>query len=433
MRPNLIPTMPNCFYHNVASPLRFFPDANAYIPQNSYPQNTGNLTNPRDHVYNSGMTIPDHLYHTNGNNSNNNNSNTNGNNCGDTIETPPSNHLICTPSSFLAFSCNHNESYEGETMNSEEKKLNNKNKKPVNDDNNNNNNDNDDEKSSHMKHTNPWYDNHCYPMNKCLSSVVGYPKSNMLSNNNMHNNIEQQMHYLHLYDKRNTELDVRVNRSISFTSPETMRLDHLPIVQQHSLFNNGLNHNSNNHNSQYQHRLPAYSHYRLPRSYAYYPASNYSSLAAAAATQNPIRFGMPFNNNNNNNNNNSNNNNNHSNSMNYPYRYHQYPHQHQPQYHHHHSHSLQDNSTGKLSNSCGLDEISQQQQHQQQQQINHNNPLHFCHSSSSDMNNTTHNNISSSNNNNNNDNGNNNSSNNNNNSNSINLFDTYDQRAQTNV
>ncbi|CAH8468361.1 unnamed protein product [Heterobilharzia americana] len=347
IRPNLLPTMPNCYFHSLASPLRFGPDTGVYIPQCNHSQSGSSFTSPNEHLVpidhgcSAVRTTSGHLHHSNG-------ANNDGSNGSNPSATPP-NHLLCMPSSYLAFYCNHNESCERTTMNSQEKRG-------------------VDEKCSHLQHTNTWLDGQCYPINKCPSTTVGQPQPSLVINNNL----EHQMHYLHLYDKRNKEPDVRVNRSISFTSPETMRLDHFPLPPQHNVYNN---HNSN--------RLPAFSHYRLPRSYAYYPASHYSSLAAAAATQNPIRFGMPFVNNNN--------------SVNYPYQ----------NYHHHH-HSLQDNSSRKLSNSCGLDEISQQ--HQQ-----NNNLIHFHHSSSSDMNNNDSN------------------SNDDNNNTCTSLLDRYNQRTQTNV
>lgn len=340
--------------HNLASPLHFCPENNVYTHQSGHIHGVGNIPTDvqkrsirTDHdcsatSTNTGITVSDH---------------SNGMNWSNLNETS-TNPLICSPSSFLAFSCNHSVTYEPVT---EEKNL------------------SDEVNHCHFGHLTPWLNSQYYSLNGDNNkTIVGHPRSNLLSNDNYYYEQEQIQHYLNFYEQKHKNSDLRVvNRSVSFTSPETMRLDHIPLggPPQRSLC---MMNNHNNGNC-----LSNVSQYRLPRSYAYYPASHYSSLAAAAAIQNPIRFGMPYANNN----------------------LHQ---------HHHHDHSLQDTSIGKSSDSCGLDDTPQQQQSR------------FFHSSSFDLNSQGNNN------NNNNSNGDNSisiSSNNN----STSLLDTYDQRTQTNV
>ncbi|CAH8489162.1 unnamed protein product [Schistosoma curassoni] len=354
VRPNFLPSVPNYFMHNLASPLHFCPENNVYTHQSGHIHGVGNIPTDvqkrsirTDHdcsatSTNTGITVSDH---------------SNGMNWSNLNETS-TNPLICSPSSFLAFSCNHNVTYEPVT---EDKNL------------------SDEVNHCHFGHLTPWLNSQYYSLNGDNNkTIVGHPRSNLLSNDNYYYEQEQIQHYLNFYEQKHKNSDLRVvNRSVSFTSPETMRLDHIPLggPPQRSLC---MMNNHNNGNC-----LSNVSQYRLPRSYAYYPASHYSSLAAAAAIQNPIRFGMPYANNN----------------------LHQ---------HHHHDHSLQDTSIGKSSDSCGLDDTPQQQQSR------------FFHSSSFDLNSQGNNN------NNNNSNGDNSisiSSNNN----STSLLDTYDQRTQTNV
>ncbi|TNN11100.1 Cyclin-dependent kinase 14 [Schistosoma japonicum] len=357
MRSNL-PTIPNYFVHNLANPLHFCPENNVCIHhQGGHIPGIGNAmvdgqkrTMRTNHVCSITSTSTSSITTTGvaASGYSNHTDRINGSNLNEMAINP----LLCTPSSFLAFSCNHNLSSCDPMAKYSEDMTTNVSTEEVN--------------LTRMGHISPWLNN-----NPCYYTSVEKTNIGGNTNHQSNNDYEQQMRYLNLYEQKHKNSDVvRVNRSISFTSPETMRLDHLPLQPQHSLYN------TNNHGN----CLSAVSQYRLPRSYAYYPVSHYSSLAAAAATQNPIRFGMPYAN------------------------------------HHYHQCSLHDNSIGKSSDSCGLDETPHQ----------HHRQFNFYHSSSLDLKNQSNTNVITTTTNNNNIN----SNNNNNNS----LLDTYDnQRAQTNV
>ncbi|KAH8849461.1 Cyclin-dependent kinase 14, partial [Schistosoma japonicum] len=356
MRSNL-PTIPNYFVHNLANPLHFCPENNVCIHhQGGHIPGIGNAmvdgqkrTMRTNHVCSITSTSTSSITTTGvaASGYSNHTDRINGSNLNEMAINP----LLCTPSSFLAFSCNHNLSSCDPMAKYSEDMTTNVSTEEVN--------------LTRMGHISPWLNNNPFYYTSVEKTNIGGN-----TNHQSNNDYEQQMRYLNLYEQKHKNSDVvRVNRSISFTSPETMRLDHLPLQPQHSLYN------TNNHGN----CLSAVSQYRLPRSYAYYPVSHYSSLAAAAATQNPIRFGMPYAN------------------------------------HHYHQCSLHDNSIGKSSDSCGLDETPHQ----------HHRQFNFYHSSSLDLKNQSNTNVITTTTNNNNIN-----SNNNNNS----LLDTYDnQRAQTNV